>query len=147
MEHRSPTLFVIGSPSSKAPPRNMGMYAMREIVFREFWGRGSASRTRDLDGWGSTYRELAERVSPHADTKDLGGTTGDRKKCGLQGGEAKGFNDQKVLYTNTSDQAAKGGPEEECQSLRILDRLPKPTQSHQCADFVADIEPKLTGVA
>ena len=90
------------------------MYEMREIVFREFWGRESASRTKELDGWGSTYGELAESVSAHADTKDLGDTTRDPKKCDLQGAEAKGFKDQRVLYTHTSNHAAKGGPEEEC---------------------------------
>jgi hypothetical protein len=74
-------------------------------------------------------------------------TTRNNEKCGLQDGKAKGTKNQRVLDTDTSDKAAQGGPEEECESLGVLDGLPESTEIHQCVDIVPNIEPKLTGVA
>lgn len=73
----------------------------------------------------STYGKLAERVCSKADANDLSGTTGDYEKCGLQDSEAKRADNQRVLHTHTPNKAAKGGPEEEDESLGVLDGLPE----------------------
>lgn len=69
---------------------------------------------------GPTYGEEAERGCSDDDTKDLRGATGNGEKCGLQDSKVKGTKNQRILHTGTSDEAAKGGPEEESESLWVL---------------------------
>jgi len=120
------------------------MYAKREIVFREFWGKTVSSEKTERPGL--TYGELAERKCSGDDTKDLRETTGNDKQCGLQDGKAKGAENQRVLYANTSDKAAKGRPEEEREGLGVLEGFPESTEIHQCTVSMRNRKPKLTGV-
>jgi hypothetical protein len=93
-------------------------------------------------GSSSTYRKPAERECSEDNTKDLRETAGNNEKCGFQDSKAKGTKNQRVLHADTSDKAAKRGPEEECESLWVCESLPESTEIHECTDRVRTIEPK-----